>query len=58
MHVKMQAIQSAFEAAITVLRVDDVIRLRKLSKEEQYYIERVEKTSPEATRKLQREYGI
>ena len=58
MHVKMQAIQSAFEAAITVLRVDDVIRSRKLSKEEQYYLERVEKTSPEATRKLQREYGI
>ncbi len=58
MHVKMQAIQSAFEAAITVLRVDDVIRSRKLSKEEQYYLERVEKTSPEATRKLQRDYGI
>jgi len=57
-HVKRQSIVSAFEAAITVLRVDDVVRSRKLSKEEKYYLERLEKTTPEATRKIQRDYGI
>jgi chaperonin GroEL (HSP60 family) len=57
-HLKRQSIFSAFEATITVLRVDDVLRSRKLSKEEKYYLERLEKTTPEATRKIQREYGI
>lgn len=56
--VKLQSIVSAFEAAVTVLRVDEVLRSRKLSKEERYYIERLEKTTPEATKKIQREYGI
>ncbi len=57
-HLKRQSIFSAFEAAITLLRVDEVLRSRKLSKEEKYYLERLEKTTPEATRKVYREYGI
>jgi len=58
LHVKMQALKSAFETVITIVRVDDVIRSRRFTKEEEYYTERVEKTSPEARKKLEREYGL
>jgi chaperonin GroEL (HSP60 family) len=58
LHVKVQALQSAFEAAFTLLRVDQVVRARKLSKEEAYYVERQEKTSVEALNKHQRDYGL
>ncbi len=58
LHVKLQSVVSAFEAAVTVLRVDQVIRSRKLSNAEKYYLERLEKTTPEATRKIYRDYGI
>ncbi len=58
LRIKLQSVLSAFEAAVTVLRVDQVVRSRKLSNAEKYYIERLEKTTPEATKKIQRDYGI
>lgn len=57
-HVKEQSIISALQAAYTILRIDHKIVSRRLTKEESYYVERVEKTSPEERNKLYREYGI
>ena len=45
--VKLQVIKSAFEAAITILRVDDVLIARDLPEPERAYLQRIKGTSPE-----------
>ena len=42
--VKKQVIKATFETALTILRVDDNIRCRKLPEPEKYYAERMAKT--------------
>jgi chaperonin GroEL (HSP60 family) len=56
--VKRQILESATETAIAILRIDDYIAGRKLTKPEYYRKKREKKTSPEQVRKLEREYGI
>jgi chaperonin GroEL (HSP60 family) len=46
--VKIQAIQSAFETAITILRIDELVVGAELSKPERAYLERIKGTSPKA----------
>lgn len=57
-HLKRQVIQTAFETVLTILRIDNVIQARELSKEERHYIERQEKNSPEARKKILLDQGI
>lgn len=45
--IKLQVIQSAFEAAITILRIDDVILAPDLPDSERAYIQRIKGTSKE-----------
>jgi chaperonin GroEL (HSP60 family) len=45
--IKLQVIQSAFEAAITILRIDDVILAPDLPNSERAYIQRIKGTSKE-----------
>ena len=45
--VKLQVIKSAFEAAITILRVDDVVIAGELPDPERHYLERIKGTSRE-----------
>ncbi|MEM2293501.1 MAG: TCP-1/cpn60 chaperonin family protein [Nitrososphaerota archaeon] len=49
--VKKQIINSAFEAAYTIMRIDHLVRCRQLSEPEKYYVERVKKTSIEELKK-------
>jgi len=42
--VKRQAIKGAFEASVSVVRVDEYIKSRRLSPPERHYVERTEKT--------------
>jgi chaperonin GroEL (HSP60 family) len=56
--VKRQVIQTAFETVMTILRIDNVIQSRELSKEEKHYVERQEKNSPENKKKMYKEQGI
>jgi chaperonin GroEL (HSP60 family) len=46
--IKLQSIKSAFEVAITILRVDEVVIGRVLSDPERHYLQRIKGTSPEA----------
>ena len=45
--VKLQVIKGAFEAAITILRVDEVLVARDLPEPERAYLQRIKGTSPE-----------
>ena len=45
--VKLQVIKSAFETAITILRVDEVLVGRDLPEPERAYVQRIKGTSPE-----------
>ena len=45
--IKLQVIQSAFEAAITILRIDDVILAPDLPDSERAYMQRIKGTSKE-----------
>jgi chaperonin GroEL (HSP60 family) len=45
--VKLQVIKSAFETAMTILRIDDIVVGPKLSEPEQHYLQRVKGTKPE-----------
>jgi chaperonin GroEL (HSP60 family) len=56
--VKRRVLETATQTAIAILRVDDYIAGRKLSKPEYYRKKREKKTSPEEVKKLEREYGI
>ncbi|MEM2123622.1 MAG: TCP-1/cpn60 chaperonin family protein [Candidatus Bathyarchaeia archaeon] len=41
--VKLQAVKSAFEAAVTILRIDEYIIARELPEPERHYVERTKK---------------
>jgi len=45
--IKLQVIRSAFEAAITILRIDDVILAPDLPDSERAYMQRIKGTSKE-----------
>jgi chaperonin GroEL (HSP60 family) len=49
--IKLQIIQSAFEAAITILRVDDVVVAPDLPDSERAYLQRIKGTSKEELKK-------
>jgi chaperonin GroEL (HSP60 family) len=49
--LKLQIIRSAFEAAITILRIDDVIVAPDLPDSERAYLQRIKGTSKEALKK-------
>lgn len=56
--VKRQIINSAFEAAYTVMRIDHLVKCKQLSEPERYYIERVKKTSMEELKKKREDIAI
>ena len=56
--MKLQAIKTAFETALTILRIDDFIVARKLSEPELNYMQRMKGTSPEKLEKMRKEYGL
>ena len=58
LHVKRQCLQTTMETVITILRIDNVIQSRELSKAEKYYVERQEKNSPENRKKTLLEQGV
>jgi chaperonin GroEL (HSP60 family) len=49
--IKLQIIRSAFEAAITILRIDDVVVAPDLPASERAYLQRIKGTSREALKK-------
>lgn len=49
--IKKQIINSAFEAAYTIMRIDHLVKCKQLSEPEKYYVERVRKTSIEELKK-------
>jgi chaperonin GroEL (HSP60 family) len=49
--VKRQIINSAFEAAYTIMRIDHIVKCKQLSEPEKYYVERVKGTSIEELKK-------
>lgn len=49
--VKKQIINSAFEAAYTIMRIDHLVKCKELSEPEKYYVERVRKTSVDELKK-------
>jgi archaeal chaperonin len=51
LNIKLQIIQSAFEAAITILRVDDVVVAPDLPDSERAYLQRIKGTSKEELKK-------
>lgn len=55
---KQQVIQTAFEVALTVLRVDDYVVAGRLTEPERKYVERMEGTAPARMRRIDREYGL
>jgi len=56
--MKLQAIKTAFETVLTILRIDDFIVARKLSEPELNYMQRMKGTSPEKLEKMRKEYGL
>jgi len=58
LHVKRQCLQTTMETVITILRIDNVIQSRELSKKEKHYVERQEKNSPENRKKTLLEQGV
>jgi len=56
--MKLQAIKTAFETALTILRIDDFIVARKLSEPELNYMQRMKGTSPEKLEKMRKDYGL
>jgi chaperonin GroEL (HSP60 family) len=49
--IKLQIVRSAFEAAITILRVDDVVVAPDLPDSERAYLQRIKGTSKEELKK-------
>jgi len=56
--MKLQAIKTAFETALTILRIDDFIIGRKLSEPELNYMQRMKGTSPEKLEKMRKDYDL
>ena len=56
--MKLQAIKTAFETVLTILRIDDFIVARKLSEPELNYMQRMKGTSPEKLEKMRKDYGL
>lgn len=56
--VKIQEVKTAFEAAYTILRIDDFILCRQLPKPEADYVKRMEGTAPDRVKKIKKEYGV
>lgn len=56
--MKLQVIKTAFETALTILRIDDFIIGRKLSEPELNYMQRMKGSSPERLKKMRKDYGL
>jgi len=56
--MKLQVIKTAFETALTILRIDDFVIGRKLSEPELNYMQRMKGTSPERLEKMRKDYGL
>jgi chaperonin GroEL (HSP60 family) len=56
--VKIQEITAAFEAAYTILRIDDFVVCRQLPKPEADYTRRVKGTAPRRVKEIREEYGL
>jgi len=56
--MKLQVIKTAFETALTILRIDDFIIGRKLSEPELNYMQRMKGSSPERLEKMRKDYGL
>ena len=56
--VKLQVIKTAFETALTILRIDDFIIGRKLSEPELNYMQRMKGSSPDRLRKMRKDYDL
>jgi len=56
--MRLQTIKTAFETALTILRIDDFIIGRKLSEPELAYMKRMKGSSPEKLKKTRKDYGL
>jgi len=56
--MKLQVVKTAFETALTILRIDDFIIGRKLSEPELNYMQRMKGSSPEKLEKMREDYGL
>jgi chaperonin GroEL (HSP60 family) len=56
--VKIQGITAAFEAAYTILRIDDFVLCRQLPKPEADYTRRLKGTAPRRVKEIKKEYGL